>query len=111
MTFLAAVDAVRHFAEASPAQRVCLVVFVVCGERSLEALAQISWHSGMLETVGLQNGHGVGYAEERELVGPVHCAPDWPARRVRLDESAAVDEARRVDPTGAEEDRHQYNNE
>ena len=63
---------------------------------------------GMRETVGLQNGYGVGDAEERKLVGAVHRPSDWPARRVRLDESAAFDEASLVGPTGAEENRHEH---
>ena len=44
-TFLVTVDGVRHLAETSPTQRVCLVVFVVRSERALETLGQISWHS------------------------------------------------------------------
>ena len=63
---------------------------------------------GVCETICLQNGDGVGDAEERELVGAVHRPSDWPARRVRLDESAAFDEASLVGPTGAEEARHEH---
>ena len=63
---------------------------------------------GVCETICLQNGYGVGDAEERELVGAVHRASDWPARCVRLDESAAFDEASLVGPTGAEEARHEH---
>ena len=62
----------------------------------------------MCEAVGIRNGHGVGDSHEGELVGAVHRAPDRPARRVRLDELAAFDEAGFICPTGAEEDGHEH---
>ena len=62
----------------------------------------------MCESVGVGNGHGVGDSREGELVGAVHRAPDRPARRVRLDESAAFDEAGCIRPAGAEEDGHEH---
>ena len=62
---------------------------------------------GMRETLSLEDGYGVGDAAERELIAAVDGAADGAARRVRLDEPAAVDEARRVGPAASNQAGHE----
>ena len=62
----------------------------------------------MRETFGLEDGYGVGDATKRELVAAVDGASDGSASRVRLNEPAAVDEARRVGPAAANQRHHEH---